>query len=51
MAVIIKSKQEREKIRATGHIIAAVIEELRSAVRVGTTTREIDRLAVDSAAL
>src|SRR3989440_6371745 len=46
MAVIIKSKQEREKIRATGCIIAAVLEELRSAVRVGTTTGEIDRLAV-----
>jgi len=46
MAAIIKSKQEREKIRATGRIIAAILEELRSAVYVGMTTREIDRLAV-----
>jgi methionyl aminopeptidase len=46
MAAIIKSKQEREKIRATGRIIAAILEELRSAVRIGMTTHEIDRLAV-----
>src|SRR5437016_2291771 len=48
MAAIIKSKQEREKIRATGHIIAAILEELRSAIYVGMTTREIDRLAVEA---
>ena len=46
MAAIIKSKQEREKIQATGRIIAAILEELRSTVRVGITTREIERLAV-----
>ena len=48
MAVIIKSKQEREKIRTTGYIIAAILEELRSAVHVGMTTREIDRLAAEA---
>ncbi len=48
MAAIIKSKQEREKIRATGCIIANILEELRSAVHVGMTTREIDRLAVEA---
>jgi len=48
MAVIIKSKQEREKVRATGCIIAAILEELRSAVCVGTTTGEIDRLTVEA---
>jgi len=48
MAAIIKSKQEREKIRATGRIIAAILEELRGAVYVGMTTREIDRLAVEA---
>lgn len=45
MAAIIKSKQEREKIRTTGRIIAAILEELSSAVHIGMTTREIDRLA------
>ncbi|HEY4033636.1 MAG TPA: type I methionyl aminopeptidase [Ktedonobacteraceae bacterium] len=45
MAAIIKSKQEREKIRTTGRIISAILEELRSAVHVGMTTGEIDRLA------
>ena len=45
MAVIIKSRQEREKIRTTGRIIAAMLEELQSAVHVGMMTREIERLA------
>jgi methionyl aminopeptidase len=44
MAPIIKSVQEREKMRATGRIIAAVLAELRAAVRPGVTTAEIDRL-------
>ncbi len=48
MAPIIKSKQEREKIRATGDIIATILEELRSAVCVGMTTGEIDRLAAEA---
>jgi methionyl aminopeptidase len=45
MAPIIKSKQEREKIHATGRIVAAVLAELRSAVRPGITTAEINTLA------
>ncbi len=45
MAVIIKSKQECEQIRTTGAIIAAILQELRSAVHVGMTTCEINRLA------
>ncbi len=49
MAPIIKSKQEREKIRATGHIVAAILAELRAAVRPGMTTAEID--AMTAAAL
>ncbi len=44
MAVIIKSKEEREKIRATGHIVAEMLAELRSAVRPGITTHDIDVL-------
>jgi len=44
MAVIIKSKEEREKIRAAGHIVAEMLAELRNAVRPGVTTQEIDML-------
>jgi methionyl aminopeptidase len=44
VAPIIKSKEEREKIRETGHIVASVLAELRTAVRPGITTDEIDRL-------
>lgn len=48
MAPIIKSAEEREKIRQTGHIVAEVLAELRTAVRPGITTAEIDRLAVEA---
>ncbi len=44
MAVIIKSKEEREKIRTAGHIVAEMLAELRNAVRPGVTTQEIDAL-------
>ncbi len=44
MAPIIKSKEEREKIRETGHIVAAILATLRQAVRPGITTEEIDAL-------
>ncbi|HLX39083.1 MAG TPA: type I methionyl aminopeptidase [Ktedonobacteraceae bacterium] len=44
MAPIIKSKEEREKIRETGHIVAEVLAELRSAVRPEMTTGELDTL-------
>ncbi len=44
MAVIIKSKEEREKIRATGHIVAEMLAELRNAVHPGVTTQELDTL-------
>lgn len=46
MAPIIKSKEEREKIREAGRIIAAVLAELRAAVRPGITTEDLDKLAV-----
>lgn len=42
MAPIIKSREEREKIRETGHIVAEVLAKLRSAVRPGMTTRDIN---------
>jgi len=48
MAPIIKSQQEREKIRQTGHIVATVLAELRSAVRPGMTTADIDRLTEEA---
>ncbi len=44
MAVIIKSKEEREKIRTTGHMVAEMLAELRAAVRPGVTTHELDVL-------
>jgi methionyl aminopeptidase len=48
MAPIIKSKEEREKIRETGRIVASTLAELRIAVRPGIMTDEIDRLAVET---
>src|SRR5690349_9869809 len=48
MAPIIKSQQEREKIRQTGHIVATVLAELRTAVRPGMTTADIDRLTEEA---
>ena len=48
MAPIIKSQEEREKIRETGRIVASTLAELRLAVRPGITTDEIDRLAVET---
>ncbi|HEV2660961.1 MAG TPA: type I methionyl aminopeptidase [Ktedonobacteraceae bacterium] len=48
MAPIIKSKEEREKIRETGHIVAEVLAELRSAVRPGITTGAIDKMAAEA---
>ena len=47
MAPIIKSKEEREKIRETGHIVAAILATLRQAVRPGITTEEIDALGAE----
>ncbi len=45
MAIIIKSKAERECMRETGRIVAALLAELRNAVRPGITTADLDRLA------
>lgn len=44
MAIIIKSREEREKMRETGHIVAEVLEELRAAVHPGMTTADIEAL-------
>src|SRR5579863_101929 len=48
MAPIIKSKEERERIRETGHIVAEVLAELRGAVRPGITTGELDAIGADA---
>ncbi len=48
MAPIIKSREEREKIRETGHIVAEILAELRSAVRPGLTTGDIDKMAAEA---
>jgi methionyl aminopeptidase len=48
MAPIIKSKEERAKIRETGHIVAEILAELRAVVRPGITTADIDALAADA---
>jgi methionyl aminopeptidase len=45
MAIIIKSKAEREKMRQAGHIVADVLAELRTAVQPGITTGELDARA------
>ena len=47
MAPLIKSKEEVAKIRETGHIVAAILAELRAAVRPGITTGDLDALAVE----
>jgi methionyl aminopeptidase len=48
VAIIIKSKEERERIRETGRIVAAILAELRDAVRPGLTTGDLDRLAAQA---
>lgn len=47
MAPILRSKEEREKIRETGHIVAEVLAELRSSIAPGITTGDIDTIAVE----
>lgn len=48
MAIIIKSKDEREKMREAGHIVAEILAELRNAVRPGITTADLDKIGVDA---
>jgi methionyl aminopeptidase len=44
MAPILKSNEEQEKIRATGHIVANILAELRSTVHPGMTTGAIEAM-------
>src|SRR5438132_4440534 len=48
MAPIIKSKEERERIRETGRIVAEVLAELRTAVHPGMTTEDLDRIGAEA---
>jgi methionyl aminopeptidase len=48
MAAIIKSKGEQERIRETGRIVASILAELRTAVRPGITTGDLDSITVDA---
>ena len=45
MAILIKSKAEREKVHETGRMIATILAELRSAVRPGITTADLNKMA------
>ncbi len=45
MAIITKSKTEREEMRAAGALVAEILEVLTRAVRPGVTTAELDALA------
>ncbi len=45
MAIITKSRTEREEMRAAGALVAEILEVLRQAVRPGVTTAELDALA------
>ncbi len=44
MAPILKSQEEREKIRTVGRIVATLLAELRDAVKPGITTADLDVL-------
>ncbi len=48
MAPIIKSKEEREKMRVAGRIVSEMLAELRQAVQPGITTAELDRLGAEA---
>ena len=43
--IIAKSKKEIEKMRAAGHLVGLVLQELRGMVQPGITTLEVDRAA------
>ncbi len=45
MAIITKSRTEREEMRAAGALVAEILEVLRQAARPGVTTAELDALA------
>jgi methionyl aminopeptidase len=47
MGIILKSAWEIEQMRHAGHINALALKAMAEAVRVGTTTQELDNIAVE----
>jgi methionyl aminopeptidase len=47
--IILKSRQEIEKMRKSNAIVAAILEELRKKIRPGVRTIELDRLSEEMA--
>jgi len=47
MAVAIRTKQEIERIRAAGKIVAQVLDRLRQVVTVGITTGQLDQISTE----
>jgi len=45
MAIIKKSRREIELMRAAGRLVHEILTAIRAAVRVGTTTQELDAIA------
>ncbi|MBI1724263.1 MAG: type I methionyl aminopeptidase [Candidatus Tectomicrobia bacterium] len=45
MAIVLRSPEEVEKLRASNRVLALVMRELRKAVKAGVTTLELDALA------
>ncbi len=48
MAIIIKSDEEIELMRQSGHLLAKVHDELHAALRPGITTAELDRIGEET---
>ena len=45
MAIILRSRKEIERLRASNQVVMSVMSELREAIRPGVTTLELDALA------
>jgi methionyl aminopeptidase len=45
MAIVLRSRQQLEKMRAAGRLVAETFEHLRPHVKPGVQTRELDRIA------
>jgi methionyl aminopeptidase len=45
MPIVLKSRREIEMMRQAGRVLMPIIEKMRAACTIGTTTREIDEIA------
>ena len=45
MAIILRSRKEIERLRASNRVVMSVMAELKEAIRPGVTTLELDALA------